>query len=55
MLKSKQAYLDCLKQHADDISPCDSLNAAYDPYVDAYQVLKWGRTQNTIKNNQPSQ
>lgn len=55
MLKSKQAYLDCLKQHVDNISPCDSLKAAYDADVDTYQVLKWGRSQNTIKNNQRSQ
>jgi hypothetical protein len=55
MLKSKQVYLDCLKQHAENISACDSLKAAYEADVDAYQVLKWGRTQNTIKNNQRSQ
>jgi hypothetical protein len=55
MLKSKQAYLDSLKQHADNISACDSLKAAYDADVDAYQVLKWGRTQYTIRNNQRSQ
>lgn len=50
MLKSKQAYLNCLKQLDHNISNCNSLKAEYEADVDAYQVLKWGHTQKTNDN-----
>jgi NADH dehydrogenase FAD-containing subunit len=40
MLKSKEAYIHCLKQNPDNISVCDDLKAQYDAALEAYQALQ---------------